>query len=113
MTSNSLFRRIEVKDILRKEFKKFLPQDAMKGQAKENKVYDNDFEHCQDVIFQLIWKVNSECMKTFLECLTRQVYNLFQDLWNKFLFFSKSLKSYQKSCLSWEEVKFRTHKSLP
>ena len=29
---------------------------------------------------------------------TRQVYNLFQDLWNKFLFFSKRFKKVQKRC---------------
>ena len=32
-------------------------------------------------------------------CLTRQVYNLFQDLWNKFLVFSKGFKNYQKGII--------------
>ena len=87
MTSNSLFKRIEVKDIVRKEFKKFWPQDAIKSQAKGGKVYDNYFEHCKNVILQLIWKVNSECMKTFLECL-RNVHfskrNMDFNVWYKF-----------------------------
>ena len=36
--------------------------------------------------------------------LTRRVYNLFQDLWNKFLFFSKVFKITKKGSLSGETV---------
>ena len=37
---------------------------------------------------------------------TRQVSNLFQDLWNKFLFFPKGYKDYQKGIIGSENALF-------